>query len=36
LVTDDGRMMPLSITVPVFFMPLVVQFVHFCASAEGC
>jgi hypothetical protein len=36
LATDDGRMMPLSITVPVFFMPLVVQFAHFCASAEGC
>ena len=36
LVTDDGRMMPLSITVLVFFMPLVVQFVHFCASPEGC
>jgi hypothetical protein len=36
LVTDDGRMMPLSITVPVFFMPLVVQFVHFCASPEAC
>jgi len=36
LVTDDGRMMPLSITVPVFFMPLVVRFVHLCGSAEGC
>jgi hypothetical protein len=36
VVTDDGRMMPLSITVPVFFMPLVVQFVHFCASAAAC
>ena len=36
VVTDDGRMMPLSITVPVFFMPLVVQFVQFCASAETC
>jgi hypothetical protein len=36
LVTDDGRMMPLSMTVPVFFMPLVVQFVHFCASPEAC
>jgi hypothetical protein len=36
LVTDDARMMPLSITVPVFFMPLVVQFVHFCASPEAC
>jgi hypothetical protein len=36
LVTDDTRMMPLSITVPVFFMPLVVQFMHYCASAETC
>ena len=36
LVPDDGRMMPLSITVPVFFMPLVVQFVEFCATAETC
>ena len=36
LVTDDARMMPLSITVPVFFMPLVVQFMHYCASAETC
>jgi hypothetical protein len=29
-------MMPLSMTVPVFFMPLVIQFVHFCASPEAC
>jgi Protein of unknown function (DUF3108) len=36
LVTDDARMMPLSITVPVFFMPLVVQFVQFCGSPETC
>jgi len=36
LVTDDARMMPLSMTVPVFFMPLVVQFVHFCALANTC
>ncbi len=36
VVTDDARMMPLSITVPVFFMPLVVQFMHYCASAETC
>ena len=36
LVTDDGRMMPLSMTVPVFFMPLIIQFVHFCASPEAC
>jgi len=36
VVTDDARTMPLSITVPVFFMPLVVQFVRFCGSADAC
>src|SRR6516162_1880424 len=36
LVTDDARLMPLSMTVPVFYMPLVVQFVQFCASPEAC
>jgi hypothetical protein len=36
LVTDDAQLMPLSMTVPVFYMPLVVQFVQFCASAEAC
>jgi Protein of unknown function (DUF3108) len=36
LVTDDARLMPLSITVPVFYMPLVVQFAHLCASPEAC
>jgi hypothetical protein len=36
LLTDDARMMPLSITVPVFFMPLVVKFIRYCASAETC
>jgi Protein of unknown function (DUF3108) len=36
LVTDDARMMPLSLTVPVFYMPLVVQFVHYCTSPEAC
>jgi hypothetical protein len=36
LVTDDERMMPLSMTVPVFYMPLVVQFVQFCTSPEAC
>jgi hypothetical protein len=35
-VTDDARLMPLSITVPVFFLPLVVQLDHFCPSAEAC
>jgi hypothetical protein len=36
LMTDDARLVPLSITVPVFFMPLVVQFTHFCTSLELC
>jgi Protein of unknown function (DUF3108) len=36
VVTDDARTMPLSITVPVFFMPLVVQFARFCGSADAC
>jgi hypothetical protein len=36
LVTDDARLLPLSMTVPVFFMPLVVQFVHLCESPEAC
>jgi hypothetical protein len=36
LVTDDARAMPLSITVPIFFMPLVVLFEHLCPTAETC
>ena len=36
LVTDDARLMPLSITVPVFYMPLVVLFDHLCAPPEMC
>ena len=35
-VTDDMRRIPLSITVPVFFMPLVVQFERLCAAADPC
>lgn len=35
-VTDDARMVPLSITVPVFFMPLVVQFQRLCAASDPC
>ena len=35
-VTDDIRRIPLSITVPVFFMPLVVQFERLCAAADPC
>ena len=36
LVTDDAQVMPLSMTVPVFYMPLVVQFVQFCGAPETC
>jgi hypothetical protein len=36
LVTDDARVMPLSITVPIFFMPLVVLFDRACPTAEAC
>ena len=32
-VTDDAHMMPLSITVPVFFLPLVVRFDHLCTQS---
>jgi hypothetical protein len=35
-VSDDARRLPLSITVPVFFMPLVVQFQRFCAAPDPC
>jgi Protein of unknown function (DUF3108) len=36
LSVDEARMVPLSITVPVFFMPLVVQFQRLCPAAEAC
>ena len=35
-VTDDARMVPLSVTVPIFFMPLVVQFQRLCAAPDPC
>jgi hypothetical protein len=35
-VTGDTRTVPLSITVPVFFMPLVIQFDRLCAAPEPC
>jgi hypothetical protein len=35
-VTDDDRMVPLSIRVPVFFMPLIVQFQRLCAASDPC
>jgi hypothetical protein len=35
-VTDDARLLPLSITVPVFFMPLVIRFEELCPTASSC
>ncbi len=34
--TDDSRLLPLSITVRVFYMPLVVQLDHLCAGSAPC
>ncbi|MGC2202060.1 MAG: DUF3108 domain-containing protein [Stellaceae bacterium] len=34
--TNDARAVPLSITVPVFFMPLVIEFQRLCAAADPC
>ena len=35
-VTNDERVMPLSITVPVFYLPLVVRLDHFCGATDTC
>jgi hypothetical protein len=35
-VTDDARLLPLSITVPVFFMPLVIRSEELCPTARSC
>jgi hypothetical protein len=35
-VTNDDRTVPLSISVPVFFMPLVVQFQRLCVAPDAC
>jgi hypothetical protein len=35
-VTNDERLMPLSITVPVFYLPLVVRLDHFCGATDTC
>jgi len=35
-VTNDERMMPLSITVPVFYLPLVVRLDHLCTTTDTC
>jgi hypothetical protein len=35
-VTDDARLLPLSITVPVFFMPLVIRLEEPCQTARSC
>jgi len=36
IVTNDERMMPLSITVPVFYLPLVVRLDHLCTTTDTC
>jgi len=36
IVTDDARLVPLSSTVPVFFMPLVIRLEEICPSASSC
>ncbi len=36
LSVDEARMVPLSITVPVFSLPLVVQLQRLCAAADPC
>jgi hypothetical protein len=35
-VTDDARLLPLSVTVPVFFMPLVIRLEEPCPTARSC
>jgi Protein of unknown function (DUF3108) len=35
-VTDDARLVPLSIEVPVFFMPLVIQVQRICPAQDAC
>lgn len=35
-ISDDARMVPLSITVPVYFMSLIVQFQRLCAAPDPC
>jgi hypothetical protein len=35
-VTDDPRVVPLSIKVPIFFMPLIVQFQQICKTLDSC
>jgi hypothetical protein len=36
LSVDEAKMVPLSITVPVFSLPLVVQFQRLCAAPDPC
>jgi hypothetical protein len=35
-VTDDARLLPVSITVPVFFLPLVIRLEEPCPTARSC
>jgi hypothetical protein len=34
--SDDGRLMPLSMSVPLYYMPLAVQLAKWCAAGQPC
>jgi Protein of unknown function (DUF3108) len=34
--TDDARLLPMSMTVRIFFLPLVVRLDHLCAASASC
>jgi hypothetical protein len=34
--TDDARLLPLSMTVPIYFLPLEVHFERLCTAAQPC
>jgi len=34
--SDDARLMPLSLTVPIYFLPLTVELVQWCTAAQPC
>lgn len=34
--SNDGRLMPLSLRTPIFYLPLIVEFRHACKSLDTC
>lgn len=34
--SDDARLMPLSLSVPIYYLPLTVDLVHWCSAAQPC